>query len=199
MLTPAGFLHEYASADPATQGGMVPLFSLFLPMCTLGPPAGTGARSHKFHIEERKDGLGTTKAGGGGLGGLLKGGAKGGGGGGHAWSFRARSREEMMEWWNDLRMLCARFLVASEQMERSGPIAAAVRSAGYLSESENEDEEEEEEDGEGSSVEEEVDEGGGDHESYEDAHTEPPEYVHPDGGYPVSSFPSSIVANTNNV
>ena len=55
-----------------------------------------------------------------------------------------------MEWWNDVRMLCARYLVASEQMERSGPVAAVVRAAGYVSEEEEEEEEEE-----GSSVEEE--------------------------------------------
>lgn len=48
-----------------------------------------------------------------------------------AYTFRSRSHDEMMEWWNDLRMLVARYLVASEQMERSGPVAAAVRSAGY--------------------------------------------------------------------
>ena len=36
----------------------------------------------------------------------------------------------MMEVWNDLRMLVARYLVASEQMERDGPVAQAVRSVG---------------------------------------------------------------------
>ena len=60
----------------------------------------------------------------------------------------------MMEWWNDTRMLVARYLVASEQMERDGPVAQAVRSVGYRSE----DEEEEEEDEGGSSVEEEEEE-----------------------------------------
>ncbi|KAJ3557912.1 hypothetical protein NP233_g11622 [Leucocoprinus birnbaumii] len=52
----------------------------------------------------------------------------------------------MMEWWNDIRMLCARYLIASEQIERSGPVEHAVRSAGYGDLSEEE---------EGSSVEEE--------------------------------------------
>lgn len=60
-----------------------------------------------------------------------------------------------MEWWNDVRMLCARYLVASETMERSGPVEAAVRSAGYVSEDEEELTEGEEEEEEGSSVEEE--------------------------------------------
>ncbi|KAG6880576.1 hypothetical protein C0992_003512, partial [Termitomyces sp. T32_za158] len=46
-------------------------------------------------------------------------------------------------------MRCARYLVASEHMERSGPVAAAVRAAGYTSEDDDELEE-------GSSVEEEL-------------------------------------------
>jgi len=161
------------------------MFSLFLPACTLGPAAPSSARSHKFHIEERKDGTGTTKAGGGGFSLLRiagKGGATGGGGHGsrRAWSFRARSREEMMEWWNDLRMLCARFLVASEQSERSGPVAAAVRSAGYVTESEEEEEEEEEEQSSADEEERRIEE------VYEDASAELPGYAqHAMNGYPV--------------
>ncbi|KAH8979560.1 hypothetical protein EDB92DRAFT_1903971 [Lactarius akahatsu] len=137
VLTPSGFLHEYSSSDPAQAA--TPLFSLFLPLCTLGPAAGSSAKSHKFHIEGRKDGAGSIKTG------SLRIGRPGQ----HAWSFRARSHEDMMEWWNDVRMLCARYLVASDALERSGPVAAAVRAAGYASEEEEEGEEE------GSSVEEE--------------------------------------------
>ncbi|TFY79713.1 hypothetical protein EWM64_g4297 [Hericium alpestre] len=163
VLTAAGFLHEYASSDP-TQA-TAPLFSLFLPMCTLGPPSSQSATSHKFHVEGRRDGVGSTKTGSLHLGRSQ-----------HAWSFRARSHEDMMEWWNDIRMLCARYLVASEQMERSGPVAAAVRAAGYVSEEEGEEEE-------GSSIEEEQE----DEEAYQEArgaeegvgHEEPPSYSHP--------------------
>ena len=54
-----------------------------------------------------------------------------------------------MEWWNDVRMLCARYLIASDALERTGPVAAAVRAAGCASEEEQEVEEE------GSSVKEE--------------------------------------------
>lgn len=190
VLTPAGFLHEYASSDPANSGGTTPMFSLFLPACTLGPPSSASAKSHKFHIEGRKDGQGSTKTG------SLKG--FGGLGSQHAWSFRARSHEDMMEWWNDIRMLCARYLVASEQMERSGPVHAAVRSAGYVSE------EEEELSDEGSSVEEEEDEDEG---LYQDAVVDeegdnPPGYSHPTkgsgievgpNGYAVSIFDSYVL------
>lgn len=143
VLSPAGYLHEYASSDPKTRP--MPVFSLFLPACTLGPPsaARSADKSHKFHIEGRKDGTGSIAGGKIHLPGRSP----------HAYTFRARSHEDMMEWWNDIRMLCARYLVASESMERSGPVEAAVRAAGYMSE-EEEDEEE------GSSIEEEEDEDG---------------------------------------
>ncbi|KAH9023672.1 hypothetical protein EDB85DRAFT_1990078 [Lactarius pseudohatsudake] len=147
VLTPSGFLHEYSSA-----------------------------KSHKFHIEGRKDGAGSIKTG------SLRIGRPGQ----HAWSFRARSHEDMMEWWNDVRMLCARYLVASDALERSGPVAAAVRAAGYVSEEEEEGEEE------GSSVEEEQHAAEEEEEhppgAYHDMHdgdevtTEPPSYRgHPHG------------------
>ena len=55
----------------------------------------------------------------------------------------------MMEWWNDIRMLCARYLIASEMVDRTGPVEAAVRAAGYNEEEydEHEDEIEDDEDG----------------------------------------------------
>jgi len=82
----------------------------------------------------------------------------------------------MMEWWNDIRMLCARYLVASEQMDRGGPVQAAVRSVGYVSEDEDEG------DDEGSSIEDEH-EDDDDGEIYQDAVVDeeggPPSYSHP--------------------
>ncbi|KAF8657830.1 hypothetical protein AX16_002146 [Volvariella volvacea WC 439] len=149
VLTPAGFLHEYDA--PQSVETQIPLFSLFLPTCTLGPPSGPRANSHKFHIEGSKEGTGTTKTGS-----LRKVGSPSA----VAWSFRARSHDDMMEWWNDIRMLCARYLVASDTVERGGVVDAAVRSVGYPSEDEEEilEEEEEEEEEEGSSIEEEREE-----------------------------------------
>ncbi|KAK1223268.1 hypothetical protein PQX77_013856 [Marasmius sp. AFHP31] len=159
VLTPAGFLHEFSSSDHNV--APTPVFSLFLPACTLGPPSDGKKGSHKFHIEGRKDGTGSTKGGSIKRSLSLK-----RGGGEHAWSFRARSREDMMEWWNDVRMLCARYLIASESIERSGPVEAAVRAAGYVSEEELESD--------GSSVEEEDDE---DELEYADAdEVSPPSY-----------------------
>ncbi|GMK60070.1 hypothetical protein CspeluHIS016_0902870 [Cutaneotrichosporon spelunceum] len=172
VLTPAGFLHEYMSSDPSQ--ATLPVWSLFLPACTLGPPSSaTTAKSHKFHIEARKDGtsaFGKTP-GGRGSGRFF--------GGPEAYTFRARSHEEMMEVWNDMRMLVARYLVASEPMERDGPIAQAVRAVGYLSEDESEEEYEE-----GSSVEAEEEDGHEEfleHDHADDLEEEIPAYVRGNG------------------
>ncbi|KAF9446982.1 hypothetical protein P691DRAFT_672409 [Macrolepiota fuliginosa MF-IS2] len=175
VLTPVGFLHAFSSSDPTHPNGhgLIPTYSLFLPNCTLGPPSAPKAKGgHKFHIEGRKDGTGTTKTGRGILGGDNN----------KAWTFRCKSREEMMEWWNSLRMLCSRYLVASEPIERNGPVEAAVRAAGY------EDVEEEED---GSSVEEEVDEGY--HEPTEEI--KPPGYSYGKGYYGVEMTPEGYVVS----
>ncbi|KII92853.1 hypothetical protein PLICRDRAFT_37651 [Plicaturopsis crispa FD-325 SS-3] len=52
VLTPAGFLPEYASSDSVAAS--TPLFSLFFPACTQGPLSSSSVRSHKFHIRGRK-------------------------------------------------------------------------------------------------------------------------------------------------
>lgn len=134
VLTPAGYLHEYASSDigPNTY----PELSLFLPECTLGAPSTAAASTHKFHIEGRTGPL----TGGFGLGSTF------------AYTFRARSHDELMEWWNDIKQLSKVYLTTSEQMDRSGPVPAAVRAAGYRSEDEEDIDDDDEE---GSSVEEE--------------------------------------------
>ena len=69
-----------------------------------------------------------------------------------------------MEWWNDIKQLSKVYLTSSEQMDRSGPVPAAVRYAGYRSEDEDELEDEE-------SVEE--------VEEYEDEYEPQPQYTQP--------------------
>jgi len=151
VLTPAGYLHEYESSDPAKK--TIPSFSIFLPNCTLGPPSSPKSKSHKFHIETNPDkdsaSTGSSKSRS-----IFSRGT-----GHHSYTFRARSHTTLREWWNDLRMLCKRYLVATEAPDRSGPVSAAVRSAGYISEGEGSDFGDEDEEGEGSSIEEEDDEG----------------------------------------
>ena len=142
VLTPAGYLHEFDSSDSYTGKRSAPRLSIFLPNCTLGAPSAAHASSNKFHIEPTKKGMGST-----------------------AFTIRGRSHDEMYEWWNDIKQLSKVYLTASESMDRSGPVPAAVRSAGYLSEDEEdggssveeEDDEEEEEDEEEDEDDEEVD------------------------------------------
>jgi len=155
VLTPAGYLHEFETSDPSKKA--VPSFSIFLPNCTLGPPSSAKSKSHKFHIETNPDkdsaSTGSSKSRS----------IFSRGGGHHSYTFRARSHTTLLEWWNDLRMLCKRYLVATEAPDRSGPVSAAVRSVGYTSEGEgSEFGEDDEEEGEGSSIEEEEDEEGED-------------------------------------
>ncbi|GAA5860117.1 hypothetical protein JCM8547_009187 [Rhodosporidiobolus lusitaniae] len=154
VLTPSGFLHEYPSSDLSKHP--VPELSLFLPECTLGAPTNPHARSHKFHIDGKK-------AIGGDVGqknGLFASNT--------SYTFRARSHDEMLEWWNDCKQLSKVYLTASEPFDRSGPVPAAVRAAGYVSE--DEDEFLSDEDEEGSSVEEEEEEEESEYETEEEGH-----------------------------
>lgn len=140
VLTPAGWLHQYPSSDPNMR--TAPNFSLFLPLCTLGPPSTLRSRNHKFILEGKRDATASRRNS------ILP--TKLGGGGNHDYVFRARSHEEMMEWWHDCRMLVSRYLIASDTVDRTGPVEAAVRAAGYTSD--------DVESQEGSSVEEEHEE-----------------------------------------
>ena len=150
VLTPAGYLHEHGSSDPTRHPH--PVLSLFLPECTLGAPSTMAAKSHKFHITAAKSDKPLAS---------LR--------GEQAYTFRARSHSEMMEWWNDIKQLSKVYLTTSEQMDRSGPVPAAVRAVGYRSEEEDEEEED------GSSVEEEDEEEEEEEEEYEHAHQNIPQ------------------------
>ncbi|GAA5896571.1 hypothetical protein JCM8208_004236 [Rhodotorula glutinis] len=149
ILTPAGYLHEYPSSDLSKHPN--PELSLFLPECTLGAPTNPQSRSHKFHIDGKKS-IGGDVGQKSGLFALDT-----------SFTFRARSHDEMLEWWNDAKQLSKVYLTASEPFDRSGPVPAAVRAAGYISE----DEDEYETDEGGSSVEETSD---GEYEEEEEDH-----------------------------
>jgi len=188
VLTPAGFLHQYESSDPSKK--TTPTFSIFLPNCTLGPPSAPNSKSHKFHVETNPDkdsaSMGNSKA----RSIFSRGGSH------HSYTFRARSHTTLLEWWNDLRMLCRRYLVATEAPDRSGPVSAAVRAVGYTSEGEGSEFGGDDDDEEGSSIEEEEEgEEGEDEGGYVSA-TEPdvtgehlPEYEKANptapGGFPI--------------
>ncbi|KAG2017293.1 hypothetical protein CC2G_006812 [Coprinopsis cinerea AmutBmut pab1-1] len=164
VLTPAGYLHEFSTSDESLPAGQVPVWSLFLPVCTLGPASGAGASAHTFVIEARP--LSTSSSSPSYSGSKSPGKAKlkalltgqpasstgfnsssaltssstsplknqGATSSGKTYTFRTRSHESKMEWWNDLRMLCARYLVASEVVRRVGPVESAVRGVGYREE-----------------------------------------------------------------
>ncbi|SCZ94960.1 BZ3500_MvSof-1268-A1-R1_Chr11-3g03507 [Microbotryum saponariae] len=172
ILTPAGYLHEHASSDLEKHPN--PELSLFLPECTLGAPTSPNARSHKFHIEGKK-------ALGGDVGqknGLFAMDA--------SFTFRARSHDEVLEWWNDCKQLSKVYLTSSEPFDRSGPVPAAVRSAGYC------EEESEEESEEGSSVEEESEEEEEDEDEDEHEHAAAAhEHTNAEGGAPRLAAPVS--------
>ena len=87
-----------------------PLISLFLPPCTLGSAASSSAKSHKFRTEGWKDGSGSIKMGSIYL--------------------------DHAPWTSRVEFPCpfTRYLVPSDTLECSGPVAAAVRAAGYTSE-----------------------------------------------------------------
>lgn len=68
---------------------MEPELSLFLPECTLGPPSSENSRSHKFHIEVHKGITGKKTF-------LNR---------DQAYTFAARSHDEMFEWWNSCKQL----------------------------------------------------------------------------------------------
>lgn len=93
VLTPSGYLHEHKSSDPTKHGE--PEMSIFLPNCILGPTAPVGAKSFKWHVEGKRN-----TSGGHHVGSLRKVrnslhiGRKE-----IAFSFKARTHAEMMQWW----------------------------------------------------------------------------------------------------
>lgn len=93
VLTPSGYLHEHKSSDPAKHGE--PELSIFLPNCILGAPSAEGAKSFKWHVEGKRN-----SSGGHGISSLkkmrnsLRIGRKD-----IAFSFKARTRAEMLDWW----------------------------------------------------------------------------------------------------
>ncbi|GAA5906119.1 hypothetical protein JCM5296_001052 [Sporobolomyces johnsonii] len=125
VLTPSGYLHEYASSStPFSQ----PHISLFLPNCTVHPlPAATPTsngkeRGAKFTIEGRKS------AGAGTLHGTLKMKHKELGR-----SYRCRSWEEAKGWRVEIEKLSkasSQPFTASSLSERQGPAPDAVQNAG---------------------------------------------------------------------
>ena len=81
FLTSAGYMHEFKSKDSTSRE---PTVSLFLPNCQLGDHSTEDQKSHKF---------------------VLRGAQAGGNHSVHSWVFRAPSHAEMLQWYNDIRVL----------------------------------------------------------------------------------------------
>ncbi|KAG0260781.1 hypothetical protein BG011_001620 [Mortierella polycephala] len=80
VLTPAGWLHVFSSADEVKNP--VPERSIYVPTAILGPHTEPGQKGHIFSLEGK------------GLGGLLH-------RDNQTFTVRARSREEMLAWWSE--------------------------------------------------------------------------------------------------
>lgn len=94
VLTPSGYLHEHKSSDCAKHAE--PEMSIFLPNCILGPTAHDGAKSFKWHVEGKKKTSGGYHTGSlNKVKNTLRIGKKD-----VAFSFKAHTRAEMMDWWN---------------------------------------------------------------------------------------------------
>ncbi|KAG0006244.1 hypothetical protein BGZ80_005326, partial [Entomortierella chlamydospora] len=81
VLTNAGWLHVFASAD--LEKDHVPDHSIYIPTANLGPHAEAGQKQQSFSLDGK------------GKGGLLHKDAQ-------TLTLRGNSREEMIEWWNEI-------------------------------------------------------------------------------------------------
>ncbi|GAA5946355.1 hypothetical protein JCM3775_004767, partial [Rhodotorula graminis] len=124
VLTPSGYLHERKSSN--AQETSAPGFSLFLPECSLSAPSKEKDRSHKLHVsgnravkssfESRvKD---TLRFGGKEI----------------AYTFRFRTRAELLSWFETLDQLSRDTKVertSSGKKLVTDPVGTAVASVGY--------------------------------------------------------------------
>ena len=102
-----------------------PSFSLFLPECTLSAPSKDGDRSHKFHVTGNKAVKSSAEAK---MKNTLRFGGKE-----IAYTFRCRTRAEMMGWWEVLDQLSRDTKTERETVVRvkQDPVGLAVAKVGY--------------------------------------------------------------------
>lgn len=129
MLTPTGYLHQYAR-ESDLENHPVPQLSLYLPRCEITAPTGDAesAAAHEFTIEPVEgEKHPATKTGGI----LTKVGIKPKQG----YLIRARTHAQATEWHDQCVALGSKHAGAAA----AGSIPAAVRSAGYVDESDEEE------------------------------------------------------------
>ena len=97
VLSASGYLHERKSSSTEKVNAISPVFSLFLPECSLGYHAKESDKSHKWHCEGNKAIKSTFE-------GKVKSSLRFGGKE-IAYTFRARTHSEMTGWWEEMDKL----------------------------------------------------------------------------------------------
>ncbi|GAA5984844.1 hypothetical protein JCM11641_005436 [Rhodosporidiobolus odoratus] len=123
VLTPSGYLHERKSSNAADT--TAPAFSLFLPECSLSAPSKEGAKTNKCHIEGNRAVKSSFESK---MKNTLRFGGKE-----IAYTFRFRTRAEMLAWWDALDQLSRDTkpdTQSSTQVNRD-PVGLAVANLGY--------------------------------------------------------------------
>ncbi|KAK4054399.1 hypothetical protein OIV83_000893 [Microbotryomycetes sp. JL201] len=122
ILTPSGYLHEKRTNDVADTDA--PGFSLFLPECLLGPPAKETDKSHKFHVEGNKAVKSSFESR---VKNTLRFGGKE-----IAYTFRARTHDDLLGWWEILDKVSKESKSNNEPRvhEPTDPIKVAVVNVG---------------------------------------------------------------------
>ncbi|GAA5894220.1 uncharacterized protein JCM6883_003753 [Sporobolomyces salmoneus] len=122
VLTPSGYLHERRSPNSADT--TAPGFSLFLPECSLSAPAKVSDKSHKFHLTGNKAVKSSAEAK---VKNTLRFGGKE-----IAYTFRARTHNEMLAWHEEVDRLSRDTKTATETrtVVSRDPVSAAIANIG---------------------------------------------------------------------
>ncbi|GAA5845392.1 hypothetical protein JCM9279_003014, partial [Rhodotorula babjevae] len=124
VLTPSGYLHERKSSN--AQDTTAPSFSLFLPECSLSAPSKEKDRSHKIHVEGNRAHRSSFES-------RMKNSLRFGGKE-IAYTFRFRTRAELLSWFETLDQLSRDTKVdraSSNKKLVTDPVGTAVASVGY--------------------------------------------------------------------
>ncbi|GAA5882480.1 hypothetical protein JCM16303_001757 [Sporobolomyces ruberrimus] len=129
VLTPSGYLHERRSSNSADT--TAPGFSLFLPECSLSAPAKVTDKSHKFHCEGNKAVRSSFESK---VKNTLRFGGKE-----IAYTFRARTHNEMLAWHEEIDRLSRDTKTEASQNRKvvsRDPVSAAIANVGLENPSE---------------------------------------------------------------
>ncbi|GAA6058181.1 hypothetical protein JCM3770_004083 [Rhodotorula araucariae] len=124
VLTPSGYLHERRSAN--AEDTTAPGFSLFLPECSLSAPSKENNKSQKCHISGNRAVKSSFESK---VKNTLRFGGKE-----IAYTFRFRTRAELLSWWEVLDQLSRDTQIertTSGKKVQADPVGIAVSNVGY--------------------------------------------------------------------